>query len=109
MATFQLFTIGEWTITNENAKPGREWQAYHHLHGERYFRTRAEAEGFANKRYDEAPAFDRIVGLFVGQLDEVELALFEQAIKDGVARRYYDGTAGFLGLAKVGRSCGDRG
>jgi hypothetical protein len=40
-------------------------------------------------------------GLFVGQLDEEELALFEIAIKDGKAARSYEGVAGFLGLAKV--------
>ena len=40
-------------------------------------------------------------GLFVGQLDSVELHLFNEACKLGVARESYQGAAGFLGLAKV--------
>ena len=40
-------------------------------------------------------------GLFVGQLDENELELFERGVEEGVAWRKYDGASGFLGLAKV--------
>lgn len=40
-------------------------------------------------------------GLFVGQLDEVELAMFREAQKLGIATESYVGAAGFLGLAKV--------
>ncbi len=42
-----------------------------------------------------------IEGLFVGQLNDRELRLFERAIQDGEARRSYEGGAGFMGLAKV--------
>ena len=44
---------------------------------------------------------ERIEGLFVGQLDERELRLFERAVQDGEARRSYERGAGFLGLARV--------
>lgn len=44
---------------------------------------------------------ERIEGLFVGQLDDRELRTFERAVKDGEARRSYEGGAGFMGLAKV--------
>lgn len=44
---------------------------------------------------------ERIEGLFVGQLDEKEMRLFERAIEDGEARRSYEGGAGFMGLARV--------
>lgn len=44
---------------------------------------------------------ERIEGLFVGQLDEREMRLFDRAVRDGLARRVYKGGAGFLGLAKV--------
>ncbi len=44
---------------------------------------------------------ERINGLFVGQLNERELRLFERAIQDGEARRSYEGGAGFMGLAMV--------
>lgn len=43
----------------------------------------------------------RIDGLFVGQLDADELKLFEWAIKEGLAMRWYQGASGFMGLAKV--------
>jgi hypothetical protein len=44
---------------------------------------------------------ERIEGLFVGQLDDYELWLFEHAVADGMAERSYEGGAGFMGLAKV--------
>lgn len=44
---------------------------------------------------------ERIEGLFVGQLDEYEMWLFEHAVADGMAERSYEGGAGFMGLAKV--------
>jgi hypothetical protein len=44
---------------------------------------------------------DRIEGLFVGQLDDYEMWLFEHAVTDGMAERSYEGGAGFMGLAKV--------
>lgn len=40
-------------------------------------------------------------GLFVGQLDSVEMALFREAQKLGIAEESYVGATGFLGLAKV--------
>lgn len=43
----------------------------------------------------------RIDGLFVGQLTQEELSLFNQACDLGLARRLYEGGAGFLGLARV--------
>jgi hypothetical protein len=43
----------------------------------------------------------RLSGLFEGQLDDSEMALFELAIKHGRAVRSYEGAAGFMGLAKV--------
>jgi hypothetical protein len=42
-----------------------------------------------------------IEGLFVGQLDEWELRVFERAVADGEAFRSYEGGAGFMGLARV--------
>lgn len=44
---------------------------------------------------------EHIEGLFVGQLNERELKVFERAVEDGEARRSYEGGAGFMGLAKV--------
>ena len=46
-------------------------------------------------------AVTRLDGLFVGQLNEDELLLFELAIKEGLAYRSYEGGASFMGLAKV--------
>jgi hypothetical protein len=43
----------------------------------------------------------RLDGLFVGQLREHELELFEEAVRRGLARRSYEGGAGFMGLARV--------
>ena len=40
-------------------------------------------------------------GLYVGQLSEGELRMFDQAVKDGWAVRSYNGPGGWLGLAKV--------
>lgn len=40
-------------------------------------------------------------GLYVGQLNSNEFALFEEAINKGWAQRNYDGVGGFMGLAKV--------
>lgn len=44
---------------------------------------------------------ERIKGLFVGQLDEAEMKMFERAVSDHRAYRSYEGGAGFMGLAKV--------
>jgi hypothetical protein len=52
-------------------------------------------------KYELKETLSRVNGLFVGQLDTVEMHLFEEACKLGVARESYDGAAGFLGLAKV--------
>jgi len=49
----------------------------------------------------ESPNLDRLDGLYVGLLDSDELAVFEQAIKDGKACRSYEGPGGMLGLSKV--------
>jgi hypothetical protein len=43
----------------------------------------------------------RIEGLFVGQLSDAEMRVFERAVADGEARRSYEGGAGFIGLARV--------
>jgi hypothetical protein len=43
----------------------------------------------------------KIDGLFTGQLDTAERQIFEDACKEGLARRVYEGAAGFMGLAKV--------
>lgn len=40
-------------------------------------------------------------GLFVGILDAGELCAFERLVIAGLARRKYEGAAGFIGLAKV--------
>lgn len=40
-------------------------------------------------------------GLFVGQLDPDDLRVFNAACEAGLARRVYQGVAGFLGLAVV--------
>ncbi len=44
---------------------------------------------------------ERMEGLFVGQLDDYEMWLFEHAVADGMAERSYEAGAGFMGLAKV--------
>ena len=44
---------------------------------------------------------ERLNGLYVGQLSEEELALFDAAVAEHKAYRSYEGMAGFLGLAKV--------
>lgn len=44
---------------------------------------------------------EQMDGMFVGFLDPAELWLFEKAVEDGLARRSYEGGAGFMGLAKV--------
>lgn len=44
---------------------------------------------------------DWIEGLFVGQLSDEEMLTFERAVEEGLARRSYEGPAGFMGLAKV--------
>jgi hypothetical protein len=44
---------------------------------------------------------ERIDGLFVGQLDPHEMRVFTRAVQDGEAVRHYEGSAGFMGLAKV--------
>jgi hypothetical protein len=43
----------------------------------------------------------RIEGLFVGQLDEDELEIFDEACRRNEAYRSYEGGSGFMGLAKV--------
>jgi hypothetical protein len=43
----------------------------------------------------------RLDGLFVGQLDDDELEMFNRACREGRARRVYRGSSGFMGLAKV--------
>lgn len=43
----------------------------------------------------------RLEGLFVGQLTDDEMKVFNQAVSDGFAYRQYVGAAGFMGLAKV--------
>ncbi len=44
---------------------------------------------------------ERLDGLFVGQLDNEEMRLFERAVAEHRAYRGYEGEAGFMGLAKV--------
>ena len=46
-------------------------------------------------------ALRRIVGLFVGQLSEDELRIFNAACRSGHAYRSFTGASGFMGLAKV--------
>lgn len=40
-------------------------------------------------------------GWFTGQLDEAERRIFDDACNEGLARRSYEGAAGFMGLARV--------
>jgi hypothetical protein len=40
-------------------------------------------------------------GLFVGQLDQDETRLLDDACAQGLARYSYEGAAGFMGLARV--------
>ena len=40
-------------------------------------------------------------GLFVGQLKPHELERLEEAIREGLARKSFEGVSGFLGLSKV--------
>ena len=51
-----------------------------------------------NKKYE---AIRWAEGIFVGMLSDEELELFEEAVKEGIAVRSYEGGAGFFGLAKV--------
>lgn len=44
---------------------------------------------------------ERVAGLYVGQLDEEEMAALDRCVKTGEAKRSYEGLAGSLGLAKV--------
>lgn len=44
---------------------------------------------------------ERIDGLYVGQLNDDELRMFERAVKDGKAERSYKGAGALLGIAKV--------
>lgn len=44
---------------------------------------------------------DEMDGMLVGMLDDEEIAEFDRAVKDGKARRSYEGAGGFMGLAKV--------
>ena len=46
-------------------------------------------------------AVKQLDGLYVGQLDEDQMELFEVAVERGYARRSFDGPGGMLGLAKV--------
>jgi hypothetical protein len=39
--------------------------------------------------------------LYVGLLSDEERALFEKAVEQGVAMRWYEGVGGFMGMAKV--------
>jgi len=43
----------------------------------------------------------RLDGLFVGMLTEDEVEAFSRAVKEGKARRSYEGGGGLMGLAKV--------
>ena len=43
----------------------------------------------------------RLVGLYVGQLDNREAALFEAGVTAGIAYRDYGGVSGFMGLSQV--------
>jgi len=45
---------------------------------------------------------DGLSGLFVGQLDDAERESFDRCVSDKYAYWKYEGTAGFMGLAKVG-------
>ena len=49
----------------------------------------------------DAAELAKMNGLFVGQLDPDELRVFNSAVEAGYARRSYEGSSGFLGLAKV--------
>ncbi len=42
-----------------------------------------------------------VEGLFVGQLNDGEIALFNLACREGAARASYEGGTGFMGLARV--------
>lgn len=44
---------------------------------------------------------DRMEGMFVGQLNEHELRVFNNAVAKGWAERSYEGGGGLMGLAKV--------
>jgi hypothetical protein len=42
-----------------------------------------------------------ISGLFVGQLSDAEMVEFNEAVREGRARRSYEGAMGFLGCPVV--------
>lgn len=50
---------------------------------------------------EEVERVRELDGLYVGVLTQDELALFDVAVAQGLARRFYDGVGGFLGCAKV--------
>lgn len=60
-----------------------------------------EWEGIVSLTDEQKDIINRLDGIFVGQLDHVEMSAFESAIKAGYAKRSYDGAGGWLGLAKV--------
>lgn len=43
----------------------------------------------------------RLHGLFVPQLTDEELVVFDRMVREGRARRSYQGLAGFMGVARV--------
>ena len=46
-------------------------------------------------------ALRKLEGLFVGQLNDEELELFNYGVAKGWCHSSYEGGAGFMGLAKV--------
>lgn len=40
-------------------------------------------------------------GLYVGQLNDDEMRMFNESVRRGLAYRQYAGAAGFMGLAKI--------
>lgn len=44
---------------------------------------------------------ERLDGIFVGMLTDDEITQLNDAVARGLARRSYEGVAGFMGLAKI--------
>ena len=49
----------------------------------------------------EEEELERLGGLFIGQLNDEELELFNRMVKEGKAARSYAGMTGFMGLGRV--------
>lgn len=67
-------------------------------HADSSFPTSPPGEAMTPERFEPIAWAD---GIFVGMLNADEIALFDEAVEQGIAHRSYEGAGGFMGLAKV--------